>query len=106
MVFGFCFLFFGFFSIENSQLHVKCSNHFETILRLSETLLEDIEARMSQWNARTQIGDIFLKIVEFLKIYTGYIENFDASIALRQSLSEKSKFKSLVSFEFLFIFVI
>lgn len=69
---------------------------FETIVLLSRTLLSDLELRMVQWSPEQQLGDIFLKIVDFLKVYVGYIENFDTSIRTRQELAKSKKFTKLL----------
>eukprot|EP01103_Thecamoeba_quadrilineata_P016888 TRINITY_DN5796_c0_g1_i1.p1 TRINITY_DN5796_c0_g1~~TRINITY_DN5796_c0_g1_i1.p1 ORF type:complete len:709 (-),score=119.69 TRINITY_DN5796_c0_g1_i1:268-2394(-) len=58
-----------------------------TIIRnFNAKLLEQLEERLSHWSPNCCIGEIFLKIVDFLKVYTKYCQNFDSAMRLLENL--------------------
>lgn len=82
-----------------SPSHIK--NIFSNIIMIrsyNEQLLSRLEERMSNWFSSGQkLGDIFLEMTEFLKVYTMYVNNYNTSIAtMTQLLGENSKFAAFV----------
>ncbi|KAJ2481893.1 hypothetical protein IWW47_005859, partial [Coemansia sp. RSA 2052] len=61
--------------------------NFPDIITLSRELLAQLEARIGpdatpRWDAATgRIGDIFLRIAPFLKMYSLYLRNFRSALA-------------------------
>ena len=78
-------------NISDELLTQIFSTHFDAILHLSVTLLADVEMRAANWTSRSCLGDVFAKIAGFLKVYTPFIEGFDASIRARQELSKRAR---------------
>jgi len=76
----------------------------QVILNFHETLLSDIEPRVSHWSARQCLGDIFLKIIAFLKVYTNYLQNFNESNTRLHNLSKNEKIAKFL--EVLFVSLI
>jgi hypothetical protein len=66
----------------------KIFSNVEGILSLSEELLNSLKERLKNWNTQQRIGDVFLKLVSFFKIYSHYCENYAKSI---QFIKEKTK---------------
>jgi hypothetical protein len=63
-------------------------------------LLKDIQPRVLEWNQRQCLGDVFLRITDYMKVYTQYVKDFspcmDAIIAAKQKHSDFSaKLKEL-----------
>jgi hypothetical protein len=83
-------------ALTKEQVTEVFSGVFETIVLLSRTLLSDLELRMAKWSPDTLLGDIFIKIVDFMKVYVGYIENFDTSIRVRQELLKSKRYRALL----------
>jgi hypothetical protein len=83
-------------AVSKEQVTEVFSGVFETIVLLSRTLLSDLELRMTKWSPDTLLGDIFIKIVDFMKVYVGYIENFDTSIRVRQELLKSKRYRALL----------
>jgi FYVE/RhoGEF/PH domain-containing protein 5/6 len=83
-------------ALSKEQVTEVFSGVFETIVLLSRTLLSDLELRMAKWSPDTLLGDIFIKIVDFMKVYVGYIENFDTSIRVRQELLKSKRYRALL----------
>jgi len=81
----------------------------EVIYNFNDRLRQDLDARIKQWSASQRLGDIFLRIVrtlksflhfflsnwavqmDFLKVYTSYIQTYDAALKLYEDLRTKNK---------------
>lgn len=48
------------------------------LLCLNEDILKDIKERINHWETLPKISDIFVKKGPFLKLYSSYIQNFEA----------------------------
>jgi len=67
------------------------------IQRFHETsILEKIRPRVENWQPYVCLGDIFLEIMSFMKIYTQYVQNYSTSMTvcerLRQTLPKFQQF--------------
>eukprot|EP01101_Sappina_pedata_P002276 TRINITY_DN12522_c0_g1_i1.p1 TRINITY_DN12522_c0_g1~~TRINITY_DN12522_c0_g1_i1.p1 ORF type:complete len:812 (-),score=303.15 TRINITY_DN12522_c0_g1_i1:14-2449(-) len=69
----------------------------ETIEGVNKNLLADLEERILKWNTRTCLGDVFLKFVRFLKVYTGYLQNYNSSMDRINTLCKNVKFANLLT---------
>jgi len=69
----------------------------ELIRDFNRTLLKDLECRIENWHAQQCIGDVFLTLAPFLKMYSQYCANFNRAtetiIALRQNNREFVRFE-------------
>uniref|UniRef100_A0A1B6E4K9 FYVE, RhoGEF and PH domain-containing protein 6 n=2 Tax=Clastoptera arizonana TaxID=38151 RepID=A0A1B6E4K9_9HEMI len=63
--------------IPSNDLH-KITNSLPQLLSLNENLLRDLESRLDRWNESPKIADIIVKKGPFLKLYSTYIQNFQA----------------------------
>ncbi|KAH3756732.1 Guanine exchange factor for Rac 30 [Pelomyxa schiedti] len=63
----------------------------EIILNFHTVLLEDLAARIKVWDENTQIGDVFLGMLPFLKCYVDYINNYDNCLATLNRLQKSNK---------------
>lgn len=67
------------------------------ILSFNEQLLEDLKPRIAMWAPHQQLGDIFVRIAFFLKIYTNYVNNYDAALnEMREAKKCSSKFNEFM----------
>ncbi|KAL0479205.1 hypothetical protein AKO1_008027 [Acrasis kona] len=62
----------------------------EQVLQTNELLLEDLNKAILSW-PQTKIGDVFKKFAHVLKAYTSYINHYDDSQVLLQSLLKSNK---------------
>lgn len=76
--------------VDKIQLKTLFSD-IEIIFAFNVKLREDLEARLKTWSAGQRLGDIFVKISGFLKVYTSYVQNFDAALKLYEQLKSKNK---------------
>eukprot|EP01122_Echinamoeba_exundans_P006141 TRINITY_DN1672_c0_g1_i2.p1 TRINITY_DN1672_c0_g1~~TRINITY_DN1672_c0_g1_i2.p1 ORF type:complete len:699 (-),score=200.58 TRINITY_DN1672_c0_g1_i2:10-2106(-) len=76
--------------VDKLQIKTLFSD-IEIIYGFNVKLKEDIEARFKSWSAGQRLGDIFSKVAGFLKVYTGYVQNFDAALKLYEQLKSKNK---------------
>eukprot|EP01119_Soliformovum_irregulare_P018598 TRINITY_DN5740_c0_g1_i2.p1 TRINITY_DN5740_c0_g1~~TRINITY_DN5740_c0_g1_i2.p1 ORF type:complete len:250 (-),score=44.15 TRINITY_DN5740_c0_g1_i2:18-767(-) len=59
-----------------------------TIRKLHEVLLEDLKKRLQTWTPGQRIGDIFLQLVPFMKLYEVYINNYNNAVAFLTSITQ------------------
>ncbi|KAJ6226626.1 faciogenital dysplasia protein [Anaeramoeba flamelloides] len=64
----------------------------EIINKFNQVLKTKIFERVENWNEKSTIGDLFLQMSDFLKIYTIYLNNFNNSIHLYHELTKKKTF--------------
>lgn len=65
----------------------------EVIVAYNERLLSQLQPRVESWSPNQRLGDIFIQICGFLKVYTNYIANYNASITtLNRCRTKKDKF--------------
>eukprot|EP01119_Soliformovum_irregulare_P010871 TRINITY_DN2676_c0_g1_i1.p1 TRINITY_DN2676_c0_g1~~TRINITY_DN2676_c0_g1_i1.p1 ORF type:complete len:736 (-),score=218.71 TRINITY_DN2676_c0_g1_i1:673-2880(-) len=66
--------------------------NIEMIIGFNETLLEQLKQRQSQFSPETScIGDVFVRLTPFLKLYTEYSNKYDASLDLLKKLTKSSR---------------
>lgn len=71
----------------------------ELILKLNSVLLNDIESVISKWNngvTYQNLGKIFVSIVDFLKIYKDYVQNFNRMLEVYTEYNNKSSFRKFL----------
>jgi hypothetical protein len=65
-----------------------------TLSQVHKDFLHGLEVRVDQWNVQSKIGDLFLTMIPYFKLYPVYVSDFEVC----------SFFFFLSSFFFLFIF--
>eukprot|EP00026_Physarum_polycephalum_P003053 Phypoly_transcript_03062.p1 GENE.Phypoly_transcript_03062~~Phypoly_transcript_03062.p1 ORF type:complete len:830 (+),score=140.31 Phypoly_transcript_03062:3-2492(+) len=65
-------------------------SNVELILSLNRALLTDLKELMHDWEDTKSVGEIFVKIIPFLKIYTEYVNNHDAALGIIDHLTAKN----------------
>ena len=66
----------------------------ESILSFHRIFYADLEERIKKWNRHSVLGDLFVRLCDFFKLYMQYINGFDASTdLLKHLLKKKSKFR-------------
>lgn len=74
--------------LTSSEVSTVFSN-IELLLNVSKELLKDLEPRLKNWdNKQSKIGDVFMKIIPFLKLYIQYVNNYDHSNSLHHELEQ------------------
>lgn len=63
----------------------------DIIKAYNEQLLEEIRPRVSIWSPTQRVGDIFLKMAAFLKVYTNYVSNYSNAINVLGKCRRKEK---------------
>src|SRR3990167_8944016 len=84
---------------ENEQLSIsKLIADVEIIIGYSSMLLQRLEARVTQWSPSTALGDVFLQITDFMRVFNQYVQHYDYfRCQLSNFLAEKHS-KSLSKF--------
>ncbi|KAJ5079841.1 faciogenital dysplasia protein [Anaeramoeba ignava] len=67
-------------------------SHLENILLVNENMLNKLVERFGSkpWHFEQKIGDIFLELTPFFKIYTNYINNYNQSMGMLNELRSKN----------------
>jgi len=69
--------------LSNDEIRTIFST-IEIIVATNLELLEDLRKRMQAWYANQVIGDVFVKMAAFMKVYTNYVKNFNAALSCIQ----------------------
>ena len=51
----------------------------EIIVELNRGLLADLKIRLGQWPSVQKFGDLFIRMAPILRLYSGYVRNFEAA---------------------------
>jgi hypothetical protein len=63
----------------------------QAVLNTNRVLLNQVRARVGQWDAHSRLGDVFLRIADFFKIYIEYANNYDAAHEQLDQLIDSSE---------------
>jgi len=63
----------------------------EILVDLNNQFLEDFEDRLKKWPTITHFGDLFIKIIPIMKIYSHYIRNYDRAAELLATLKKENE---------------
>jgi breakpoint cluster region protein len=86
----------GLLGVDKDVLWNIFSN-VEVIRNLHTKLLERLREAMSEWGPASTIGDVFLKDVEWIKLYKYYVNNFEnARETLGKCMAANAQFRSYV----------
>jgi len=67
-------------------------SELEIVLAYNTMLLGELSCRMQKLNADTCVGDIFVKMSDFLKVYTQYVNNYNVALVTVNQLKKNEKF--------------
>ncbi|PRP74759.1 hypothetical protein PROFUN_06620 [Planoprotostelium fungivorum] len=76
--------------LSQEQIQHIFSN-MEMIYGFNHKLLEDIKPRVNNWGPSQSLGD-----TDYLKIYSGYVENFNHSLEVIHSLGKKKEWEKFI----------
>jgi len=65
--------------------------NMEILVDLNNQFLEDFEDRLKKWPTITHFGDLFIKIIPIMKIYSHYIRNYDRAAELLATLKKENE---------------
>jgi len=65
-------------------------------LNYNSLLLVQLEQRVEKWNVHQCLGDIFLQIVGFLKIYSRYCSHYNEAMRVLTECKKQSRFKKFI----------
>eukprot|EP01133_Synstelium_polycarpum_P001194 gene1194-1376_t len=63
----------------------------QIIHSFGQKLIEKLRPRIDAWDHYQKLGDIFLEIADFLKVYTSYIQNYNNALTTLEELRKKDK---------------
>jgi hypothetical protein len=66
------------------------------LLNLHQGLRDDLRARTAQWSRMAEVGDVFLKLVPFLKLHTEYVKTYDVAIQKLTELRANAPFTAFM----------
>lgn len=66
-------------------------SEIEVILAYNRMLLASLKKRMETWSCDTKLGDIFMKMTDFLKVYTQYVNNYDSALTTINTVKHVEK---------------
>lgn len=75
-------------------------SNIEDILQMNTVLLHDLEERMESWSDGQCIGDLFVRLAPFLRIYTAYVSNFDDASATLETCEKLPAFAAFLKERF------
>lgn len=81
--------------ISVDDLKVIFSN-VDVLVNVNKKFLEDLTVALESWSPTTKIAPVFLKVVPFLKVYSQYINNFNAALAKYEQCMKVKRFKKFV----------
>eukprot|EP01114_Cavostelium_apophysatum_P013574 TRINITY_DN3318_c0_g1_i2.p1 TRINITY_DN3318_c0_g1~~TRINITY_DN3318_c0_g1_i2.p1 ORF type:complete len:1052 (+),score=404.56 TRINITY_DN3318_c0_g1_i2:1533-4688(+) len=67
-------------------------SNIEIIFTVNKEFLTDLERRHSEFPQNQLIGDIFIRFVDFLKVYTIYVNNYDKAVVAINKLKKSTPF--------------
>src|SRR3989338_212649 len=73
---------------KRDHLKILFSN-VHVVIPLNQQLLEELTERVNNWSESQKVGDIFLKIAPYFKLYNEYSNNYEASLECFDQLYTK-----------------
>lgn len=81
--------------ISDNEIRV-IFNETEVLLNYNRLLLVQLEQRVGKWNVHQCLGDIFLQIAGFLKIYSRYCSHYSEAMRVLGECKKISKFRKFL----------
>eukprot|EP01098_Paradermamoeba_levis_P003190 TRINITY_DN1484_c0_g9_i1.p1 TRINITY_DN1484_c0_g9~~TRINITY_DN1484_c0_g9_i1.p1 ORF type:complete len:304 (+),score=81.93 TRINITY_DN1484_c0_g9_i1:213-1124(+) len=70
----------------------KIFSDIEVIININHELLRELEPRIQNWSSTQCLGDVFLNMSKFLKVYTQYVNNYNIALATINECKQNTKF--------------
>ena len=70
--------------------------NLEMIIPINEQLCKDIQKVVDDWSASSTLGDIFVKVAPFMKMYNQYSNRYDQALATLGRCMKNEEFALLV----------
>jgi len=71
-------------------------SELEVLLNYNNLLLVQLEQRVAKWGVHQRLGDIFLQIASYLKIYSQYVSNYNEAMRILAECKKQSRFKKFL----------
>jgi len=75
----------------------KLFSNVNLIVGVNQTLLHQLEERVSDWSFETCLGDVFLTLSPYLIMYTTYISNYTQAMETYQRLQQQPAFANMIT---------
>ena len=69
----------------------------EIILSFNAQLYNELEKRINNWSPTQVLGDVFLTIGPYLKVYTTYVNNYNRALDTLRKLSKQGSFMKFLA---------
>eukprot|EP01084_Bolivina_argentea_P084050 152115_1 len=88
----------GDYKLVTNEQHNTLFPQLQIIKGLSDKFLEDLRTRRENWDAlRSKLSDLFETFTPYFRMYQGYVNNHEKSVALMRKLGEKEKWTEYVA---------
>jgi len=74
--------------VNQTELKTIFSN-IEVIYNYNSVLLEGLENRLKSWSSSQRIGDIFIRMTDYLRCYVEYVNNYQHALDLLNRLRKE-----------------
>lgn len=82
----------GDYKLITNDQHSTLFPQLQIIKGLSDKFLEDLKKRRENWDPKTsKLSDLFETFTPYFRMYQGYVNNHEKSVALMRKLNEKEK---------------
>ena len=82
--------------ISRAQLNDIFST-LEIIVELNRNLLNDLRDRLSKWPTVQKFGDLFVRMSPILRLYSGYVRNYEVAQKTLDSMKENAPFAEFLA---------
>eukprot|EP01087_Luapelamoeba_hula_P017953 TRINITY_DN5717_c0_g1_i1.p1 TRINITY_DN5717_c0_g1~~TRINITY_DN5717_c0_g1_i1.p1 ORF type:complete len:479 (-),score=94.29 TRINITY_DN5717_c0_g1_i1:118-1554(-) len=72
-------------------------SELEVILNYNALLLKEVETKIQAWCSSQCLGPIFIRLTDFLKVYTQYVNNFPKALTTLNACKQKATFKAFLT---------
>eukprot|EP01104_Vermistella_antarctica_P011680 TRINITY_DN3293_c0_g1_i1.p1 TRINITY_DN3293_c0_g1~~TRINITY_DN3293_c0_g1_i1.p1 ORF type:complete len:1188 (+),score=330.11 TRINITY_DN3293_c0_g1_i1:280-3843(+) len=70
--------------------------NINVILNINKQLLKDLQLRWETWGPDQKLGDIFLQMVDYLKVYSTYVNNYNKAMGTFRQCRQDKDFVALL----------
>jgi hypothetical protein len=84
-------------SVVNDKDILTIFSNIEQITTLNANFLNDLTARISDWQPESCIADLFIQFAPFFKMYQVYVSNHDRATEVLKRLDNNEKFQCFVT---------
>lgn len=77
--------------VSSDTIKALFPTNLETILQFNQELLKQLEERIKDFTPNTTLGDVFLKLTPFLKMYNEYSSNYQQALNTYNTLRKENQ---------------